>query len=90
MRVVQEEYIRQMKKCIVIKDMQSPSNHERFLKMGVPLRLAKRTLPYFGVARCPKFDFDRAQGEILKGHWCSDENMCEMTRIFSQKYIDEF
>lgn len=90
MQVVQEEYIRQMKKCIILKDMADPSNHERFANMKVPVRLSKRTLPYFGVVRCPKYPFLEKQGEIHRAHWCSDDAMCEMTAIFTQKYIDEF
>jgi len=30
MRIVEEEYVRQMKKCIVLKEMQEPRNHEKF------------------------------------------------------------
>lgn len=56
----------------------------------MPVRLSKRTLPYFGVVRCPKYPFLEKQGEIHRAHWCSDEAMCEMTAIFTQKYIDEF
>lgn len=27
LRVVEEEYIRQMKKCVILKDMEDPANH---------------------------------------------------------------
>jgi hypothetical protein len=30
MRVVEEEYIRQMKKCIILKEMQDSDNHAKF------------------------------------------------------------
>lgn len=46
-----------MKKCIIIKEMQDPNNNERFIKIRVPIRLSKRTYPYFGVVRCPKYPF---------------------------------
>jgi hypothetical protein len=88
MRVVQEEYVRQMKKCIVMKQMQDPSNHDRFIKMKVPVRLNKKTSPYFGVVRCPKYKFADYQNEILHVHWCSDEDMESMTRIFTKKCIE--
>lgn len=88
MRVVQEEYVRQMKKCIVLKQMQDPSNHERFIQHKVPIRLTKSTAPYFGVVRCPKYKFAEYQNEILHVHWCSDEDMKAMTRIFSKKCIE--
>ena len=46
-----------MKKCTVIKDMQDTSTHAMFLKNKVPIRLRKKTAPYFGVVRCPKYKF---------------------------------
>lgn len=52
MRVVQEEFVRQMKKCIVLKEMSDPSNHHKFAKLKIPIRLSKKTAPYFGVVRC--------------------------------------
>lgn len=57
MRVVQEEYIRQMKKCIVMKEMHDPSQFAKFEKLKVPIRINKKTSPYFGVVRCPKYNF---------------------------------
>jgi dynein heavy chain, axonemal len=88
MRVVQEEYVRQMKKCIVMKQMQDPSAHNKFIKMKVPVRLNKKTSPYFGVVRCPKYKFADYQNEILHVHWCSNEDMESMTRIFTKKCIE--
>lgn len=88
MRVVQEEYTRQMKKCIVMKQMHHPMNFGKFEKMKIPVRLNKRTYPYLGVEDCETYNFLEYQGEILRIHWCSDEDMSAMTRIFSKKCID--
>jgi hypothetical protein len=55
MRVVEEEYIRQMKKCIVLKEMQDPAFHQKFIKLKIPIRLSKRTAPYYGVVIYNKF-----------------------------------
>ena len=52
-----EEYIRQMKKCIVLKEMQDPQNFSKFAKLKVPVRVNKKTNPSFGVVRCPKYEF---------------------------------
>jgi len=49
MRVVQEEYIRQMKKCLVLQDMQDPANFPKYIAAKVPIRVNKYTYPYFGV-----------------------------------------
>lgn len=57
LRVVEEEYIRQMKKCVILKEMEDPANFMKFERLKVPIRLSKKTSPYFGVVRCPKYDF---------------------------------
>lgn len=55
-----------MKKCIVLKEMQDTESHEKFAKLKIPIRLPKRTAPYFGVVRCPKYNFSEYLGEIIK------------------------
>jgi hypothetical protein len=57
LRVVEEEYIRQMKKCVILKEMEDPENFQKFQRMKIPIRLSKKTSPYFGVVRCPKYNF---------------------------------
>jgi hypothetical protein len=59
-----------------------------FIKNKVPIRLRKKTSPYFGVVRCPKYKFGDYQNEILHVHWCSDEDMESITRIFTKKCIE--
>jgi len=87
MRVVQEEFVRQMKKCIVLKDMGDPANHSRFAKLKIPNRLSKKTAPYFGVVRCQKYNFIYYQNEILRQHWCSDPSQAKMTDVFAQRCL---
>jgi len=88
MRVVEEEYVRQMKKCIILKEMQDPAYHAKFLKLKIPIRLPKRTAPYFGVVRCPKYNFSSFLDDIVKLHWSSDNDLVGMTKIFTKKCID--
>ena len=87
MRVVKEEYIRQMKKCIVLQEMNDPANKEKFLKKKVPIRLVKKTSPYFGVVKCAKYNFREFRNLIEEQHWCSDPDVAELTDIFSKKSI---
>ena len=68
--------------------MQDTSSHEIFLKNKVAIKLRKKTAPYFGVVRCPKYKFADYQNEILHVHWCSDEDMESITRIFTKKCIE--
>ena len=88
MRVVEEEYVRQMKKCIILREMQDPSMHAKFQKLKIPIRLPKRTAPYFGVVRCPKYNFSQFLDDIVKQHWSSDNDLVGMTKIFTKKCID--
>jgi len=47
--IVEEEYIRQMKKCIILKDMQSVDTHDKYKALKIPIRLPAKTVPYSGV-----------------------------------------
>jgi dynein heavy chain len=87
MRVVEEEYVRQMKKCIVLKEMQDPTMHAKFQRLKIPVRLPRRTAPYFGVVRCPKYKFSQYLEEIVKLHWSSDNNLVKMTKAFTSKCL---
>lgn len=46
-----------MKKCVILKEMEDPNNYSKFERMKIPIRLSKKTSPYFGVVRCPKYNF---------------------------------
>jgi hypothetical protein len=46
-----------MKKCVILKEMEDTSNYDKFKRMKIPIRLSKKTSPYFGVVRCPKYNF---------------------------------
>ena len=37
LRVVEEEYIRQMKKCVILKEMEDPANFAKFSRMKIPI-----------------------------------------------------
>ena len=88
MRVVQEEYIRQMKKCIVMQEMHNPHNFARFFQCKVPSRLNKYTYPYFGVVASKKYNYMKYKSRILNGHWCSNADIAELTAIFSKKSLE--
>ena len=88
LRVVEEEYIRQMKKCIVLKQMEDTSNYEKFARMKIPIRLAKKTSPYFGVVRCPKYNYGYNFELIQDTHYSGDEDLVAMTKKFIEKCIE--
>jgi hypothetical protein len=51
------------------------------------VRLPRRTAPYFGVVRCPKYNFSQYLEEIVKLHWSSDNNLVKMTKAFTSKCL---
>ena len=88
MRVVQEEYIRQMKKCIVMQEMHDPANFGKFIACKVPIRLNKYTYPYFGVVASKKYSYMKYKSRIFNAHWCSDTDIADLTSIFSKKSLE--
>ena len=62
--------------------------HAKFQKLKIPIRLPKRTAPYFGVVRCLKYNFSQFLDDIVKYHWSSDNDLVGMTKIFTKKCID--
>ena len=53
-----------MKKCVILKEMENPENFSKFAKLKIPIRLSKKTSPYFGVVRCPKYNLNYNFEEI--------------------------
>ena len=88
MRVVQEEYIRQMKKCIIMNEMHDPASFAKYLAVKVPIRLNKYTYPYFGVVASKKYNYMKYKTRIFNAHWCSDADVAELTAIFSKKSLE--
>ena len=88
MRVVQEEYIRQMKKCLVHKDMEDPENFLKYFQLKIPIRINKYTYPYFGVVASKKYNYIKYKNRIFNAHWCSDADVAELTAIFSKKSLE--
>ena len=88
MRVVQEEYIRQMKKCLVMQEMQDPANFGKFIAAKIPIRINKYTYPYFGVVASKQYAYMKFKNRIYNAHWCSDADVAELTAIFSKKSLE--
>ena len=81
-RIVEEEYIRQMKKCIVLKDMTSVDTHDKYKSMKIPIRLPAKTVPYSGVVvnissfvdptTDRPYNYIERSEQIRNLHWCTD------------------
>mmetsp|Transcript_42325 Transcript_42325/g.49281 ORF Transcript_42325/g.49281 Transcript_42325/m.49281 type:complete len:517 (+) Transcript_42325:805-2355(+) len=78
-RVVEEEYIRQMKKCILLNEMQNFNTHERFKNFKVPIRLPSRSAKYLAVVPMPKYDYNSNFQKFSQSHWNKDPNQVGVT-----------
>ena len=77
-----------MKKCIINQEMQDPANFSKFIGAKVPIRINKYTYPYFGVVASKKYNYNKYKSRIYNAHWCSDEDVAELTAIFSKKSLE--
>ena len=68
--------------------MEDPENFERFKELKVPVRLPKRTYPYFGVVRCPKYNFNFNYEIIQQQHYSSNKDLVTITKIFVKKCLE--
>jgi hypothetical protein len=50
--------------------------------MKIPIRLSKKTIPFFGVERCPTYNLVENRMEIQSKHFSADDDLVIMTRIF--------
>lgn len=92
LRIVEEEYVRQMKKCIILRDMQSVGTHGRFTDLKVPIRLPSRSAPYLAVVPIPKYDFEAHSKKFYYNHWNKDINQVTVTEklvIRSLRCLDQ-
>lgn len=96
LRVVEEEYVRQMKKCILLREMQNVSTHERFQNLKVPIRLPCRAAPYLAVVKIPEYSYDTNYNKFASQHWSKDQHQVGVTeklvirslRTLEQRYMN--
>lgn len=92
LRVVEEEYVRQMKKCIILKEMQNYNTHDRFNNLKIPIRLPSRSAPYLAVVPIPKYSYTTNYHKFAEKHWNKDANQVGVTEklvIRSLKCLDQ-
>ena len=96
LRVVEEEYIRQMKKWILLKEMQSTSTHERFASFKIPIRLPSKSAKYLAVVPIPKYDYEGNYQKFSTSHWSKDSSQVSITeklvirslKTLEQRYLN--
>jgi len=81
-RVAEQEYIRQMKKCVIQKEMVDPQNWSALQKLNVPVKLQKASLEYFGTVQCPAYNFPQNFAKVQGSHFSQDVQLEELVKLF--------
>ena len=81
-KVAEQEYIRQMKKCVIQKEMEDPKNWAALQKLNVPAKLQKASLEYFGAVRCPVYNFSQNFAKVQGSHFSQDVQLEELIKLF--------
>jgi hypothetical protein len=91
LKIAEEEYVRQMKKCLILKDMEDINNMDKYEKLRIPLRLPQKTTKYLAVL------FTVAQREQIKERvarfeaknaWMQEIELIMVKRVFADKCED--
>ena len=57
-----------MKKCVIQKEMADTKNHQSLKELNIPVKLAPTTSPFFGIQRCPLYNFGYNFDKIQNAH----------------------
>lgn len=85
MAVVDEEYVRAMKSCVVLRKMQNPENDNSFELMRLPVKRSTKEVPYFGTISIPDHQYSKTRKRILERHWYRIPEVVQVNKIMSSK-----
>jgi len=84
--VVDEEYVRAMKQCIVLRKMQDPENDSEFQSARIPIRRKVKTVPEFGtIGIVYETPFAKTQKLLLVHHWYRMKDVVQVNKTLSSK-----
>lgn len=91
-RTVEAEYLREMKKCIVMREMMDDNNRQKFRNKRIKLRRNKKVIPYLGIigkilpqGKFSGFDsyFEFMRESLKQRHISKQGKLIEAVNIFS-------
>jgi hypothetical protein len=98
-RTAEAEYLREMKKCIVLRQMQDPNHQEKFRNKRIKIRRTKKVIPFLGIIgkilpqeKYYGFDsyFNFMKEHLKQKHISKQAKLVEAVNIFSvrnSKYV---
>jgi dynein heavy chain, axonemal len=85
MTIVEDEYIRSMKKWIVLLRMKDPANDHEFISKRIIIRRPKFIAPYYGTLRLPPYSYVKAKKKIEEIHWYRIPEVVQVNKITAAK-----
>lgn len=93
LNTVRAEYVREMKKCMVLSEMKDKKTHKKFNDLRINLRKETHQVNYYGTIR--KLDYERSfiklQGDLALNHTTRDSKLVEMLESYikQDKKVDK-
>ncbi|CAG9332270.1 unnamed protein product [Blepharisma stoltei] len=83
--VIDEEYVRAMKKCVILLRMQDPKNDHEFIQKKIPIRRSIPVIPEFGTITIPSHPYKKTKKELDKNHWYKTTSVVQVNKIMAAK-----
>ena len=83
--VVDEEYVRAMKKCVILLRMQDPKNDHEFIIKKVRVKREIKEVPEYGTVRIPSHPFDKTCEKLQDIHWYKVSEIVQVNKIMAAK-----
>ena len=85
MYLIGEDYIKSMKKWIILLKMRNPQNDPEFISKRIFIRRPKFEIPYFGILRLPYESYQTIKKTLEKIHWYRIPEVVQVNKITAAK-----
>ncbi|OMJ85003.1 hypothetical protein SteCoe_13780 [Stentor coeruleus] len=85
MKVVEDEYVRSMKKWIILLRMRDPNNDGEFIAKRIVIRRPKYIAPYYGTLRIPMHPYIKNRKKVEEIHWYRMPEVVQVNKITAAK-----
>ena len=88
-RLVEEDFIRQMKKCFIFYDMQNTVSHKFYFNKKLPIKFCVKAVPYYGVELIPPHRKYKFLSEFrVDSKWMEYKEILDANNSFMEKVMD--
>ena len=83
--IVEEEYVRAMKKCVILLKMQDPKNDPEFIVKKVRIKRERKVVPEFGNVRIPSHNYLQTKAMLEEEHWYRVSEIAQVNKVMAAK-----